>query len=559
MPTNHPRRRLRNDFNLGGEEAEGDRLLEQAFYESGYYHAVKSRDNNHPFIVGRTGSGKSALLQHLEMDLPDHVIRIDPENLALQYITNRRVIKFLASIDDVNLDPLFIVLWKHVLIVEIIRHRYQITSADVKQTFIQSIMEKVRNDASKRLAIEYLSDFEGKFWHEADERIKDIIIKFEERFDVEARATLGVAHLANFSSGIGSLTSVNTEVSKEQIERFQAIINEPQIPRLNKMIEVLREDILDSTQNFIYVVIDDLDRDWVDERIANDLIRCLFRSVRDLRRVKNLKILVALRTNIFEELDFGGPGGGQEEKYRSGTLTIRWNKTELVELLNQRVRAAAAEHSLDGLTAIDDLIPRPNPTRGNALEYVIERTLMRPRDAIAYLNECLALASGKSAITWDIVHAAEKPYSSNRLLALRDEWKPTYPSIDKVFAVFRQAPVPMTKSELIARLDETALLLAEPDFRGIIWMEKLTERLWDAKVRDWADEYHPLFRLLFDIGFLGCRMPNTTREIYHHDEPGFAEGVENLSRTAEFFIHPAFRRAIEAHEFATAKEMRMRR
>lgn len=445
MGTNQNTRHLRNDFTLGGEEAEDDRLLEQGFYESGYYHAVKNQNDNRPFIIGRTGSGKSALLRRLEIDFPDHVIRIDPENLSLPYITNLRVIKYLVSIDEFNLDPLFIALWKHVLIVEIIRHRYNIRSVDAKQTFIQTIMERVKRDSSKRLALGYLSDFEGKFWREADQRIKDIITKFEERVDTEAKASLGVAHLANLSGGTGSLTSVTTEIKGEQVERFQAIVNEAQLPRLNKMVEVLRDDILDSTQNYVYVVIDDLDRDWVDERVANDLIRCLFRSVRDLRRVHNLKVLVALRTNIFEELDFGGPGGGQEEKFRSGTLTIRWTRNDLVELLDHRVRAAAEQHSFEGLTSIEDLIPRPNSTRGNALDHIINRTLMRPRDAIAYLNECFALAAGKPAITWDIIHAAEKPYSNNRLLALRDEWKPTYPGIDRVFHIFHQAPVPMTR------------------------------------------------------------------------------------------------------------------
>jgi hypothetical protein len=181
---------------------------------------------------------------------------------------------------------------------------------------------------------------------------------------------------------------------------------------------------------------------------------------------------------------------------------------------------------------------------------------MRPRDAIAYLNECFGLASGKSGITWDIIHEAEKSYSTNRLMALRDEWKQTYPSIDRIFSVFHRAPVPMSREELTARLDEAAMLLAEPDFSGADWMAKLTARLWDAKVRDWADEYHSLFRLLFDLGFLGCRMPNNDDEIYNYDRPGFAEGVENLSNAVEFFVHPAFRRAIEAHEFATTKQIR---
>ena len=92
------KRRLRSDFTLGAEAAESDLLLEKGFYESGYYHAIANHVDSRRFIIGRTGSGKSALLQYLQTDNLDHVIRIDPEDLSLPYITNLGVIKFLSSI-----------------------------------------------------------------------------------------------------------------------------------------------------------------------------------------------------------------------------------------------------------------------------------------------------------------------------------------------------------------------------------------------------------------------------------------------------------------------------
>jgi hypothetical protein len=119
----------------------------------------------------------------------------------------------------------------------------------------------------------------------------------------------------------------------DQTERFQRIVNKTQLPRLNKMMEVLDEDILDSPQNYTYIVIDDLDRDWVDEKVANDLIRCLFRAVLDMQRIRNLKFLVALRTNIFEELDFGSRTGAQEEKFRALTLAQQLTVVKFLEAL----------------------------------------------------------------------------------------------------------------------------------------------------------------------------------------------------------------------------------
>jgi len=245
MPRSQVKRRLRSDFTLGGEHAEADRLLEQGFYESAYYQAISSRQDSRAFIVGRTGSGKSALLQHLESELPEHVIRINPENLSLPYIINLGAVQYLSTI-GINLDPLFIALWKHVLLVEINRYRYKINSPTAKQTFLEGLIEKIKNNPSKRLALEYFNDFEGKFWCEADERIKDIVTKFEEQIDSEARASMGVAHLASLGGRLGASSTASTEIKREIVDRFQRIVNETQLPRLNKMMDVLGEDILDS-------------------------------------------------------------------------------------------------------------------------------------------------------------------------------------------------------------------------------------------------------------------------------------------------------------------------
>src|SRR5207244_470620 len=118
-------------------------------------------------------------------------------------------------------------------------------------------------------------------------------------------------------------------------------------------------------------VIDDLDREWVDERLANELIRCLLRTVPDLKRVKNLKVLVALRTNIFQELPFSDRGGGQEEKFRALILPIRWRREDLKRLLDERTRVAAELGNIDGLAGVRDLIPRANRTRGDPLDFIL--------------------------------------------------------------------------------------------------------------------------------------------------------------------------------------------
>jgi hypothetical protein len=531
---------LRSDFNLGGEQAEADPLLDRAFVEWAGYLAVESKTNPRRFLIGRTGSGKSAVLQRLEEVHPRHVIRINPEDLSLPYIVDLGVIRTLDAI-DVHLDPLFIALWKHVLLVEIIRHRFNVDSPTKKRTVLQTLRDTFSRDASKQAALEYLEEFGESFWAETDERVREITTNFEERVKQAGGVSLDVPLVGEGQLGIEGVTAATTTVRRELADRYQRLVNETQLSRLNKMIVVLNEDILSSPQNFTYVVVDDLDRDWVDEKIVNDLVRCLFRAVLDVQRVANLKVIVALRTNIFDHLNFGARTGGQEEKFRSLVFRIQWTRRELLAMADERARISAEEAGIPEVKGISDLLPLKGRARGDPMDYILERTLLRPRDVIAFLNECLAGAAGKSRLTWADIGAAEARYSQNRLLGLRDEWKANYPGIDRAFEVFRGAPVEMGQKELTPYLDGIALLVAEPDFDGFLWVSDVAEPVWTggAAPEAWADSYQPLVKLLYDIGFLGVGDSGGGVR-YSYDRPGYADAQGNLQASTRYAVHPTF-------------------
>ena len=539
------RGRLTRGVNLGGEQAENDPLLEFVFYRSGDYHAIESRLDSRCFIIGRTGSGKSAALQHLEESFPGKVIRITPEDLSLPYIVDLQVVRYLDSL-DVHLDLLFTALWKHVLLVELIRHRYNVDSPAAKQNFLELLRERIRRDPAKKAALEYLDEFGSKFWCETDERVREITETFEEKIDAEAKARFGLPHVG-LTAGTDSGSAAKIESRSEQADRFQRVVNQTQLARLNKMLSVLDEDILDTPQHSTYVIIDDLDREWVDERLANDLIRCLFTTVLHLQRVRHLKVLVALRTNIFRELDFG-VRGGQEEKFRSLVLQMKWSKGDLEQLLDERVRYLSDQSNGNlELESISDLLPGVNKTRGNPLDYILERTLMRPRDAISFINECLTRHSGKDHLTWDEITSAEAAYSGQRLLALRDEWKPTYTDIQMVFEVFRKASLPMTRQQFSNYLDEAMLLLSDDSgFRGHRWMEALSAAMWASNgEKSWTDLYQPLAKMLYEIGFIGIARPPKGKIIYFYDDATLADNPTILEHARNFNIHPAYHMALD--------------
>lgn len=537
-------------FSLGSGQAEADPLLHAGFFESAHYRAAESREDPRSFIIARTGAGKTALLERLERVHQGHVIRISPDDLSLPYITERDVFRVLQEL-GVNLDNLFVALWKHVLIVEIIRHRYSVDSEAAKRNFLSTLRETLRRDPGKKAALEYLDDFEGKFWCDADERVRQITDRIEEQLNAAGKASGDLASVLSIGFEAGGKSEHFKQVRREYASKFQRIVNETQLARLNRMMGVLDEDVLDSENHFTYVVIDDLDRNWVDERLTNDLVACLFSSVLDLQRVRNLKILVALRVNLFEQLRYSRSTIGQKEKLRAQMLQMTWTHADLNQLLDARVRAATAHAGMAPASSVKSILPKANKKRGSALDYILDKTLMRPRDALLYLNEALALSPGKQRIAWTEIQQAEGAYSRERLLALRDEWEPNYPGIDRCLEVFRGASGIICQDEMSRLLDEVTLVQAEPDFPGILWLTDIAQPVYAAGGGEWSDVYGQLVSLFFRLGFIGIESANNGKSVYHHDNPNLlATGA--LTSSTRYFIHPAFHSALEIRSTGTA-------
>jgi len=427
--------------------------------------------------------------------------------------------------------------------VEIIRHRYKVDSPDAKNNFLAGLRDKLKNDKTKQAALAYLEEFEGRFWCETDERVREIADKLTEKLNGKGGISAGVAG-AKLDIG-GSASYENVQESRaEQVDRFQRIVNENQLARLNKMIDVLDDHILGTPHDFRYVIIDDLDLEWVDERIANDLIRCLFATVYSLQHVKHLKILVALRTNIFQELDFGRKGGGQEEKLRALVLNVRWTRKDLELLLDERVKVVAAEAAAP-VSTIAALLPHANATMGKPLDYILDRTLLRPRDALAFVNECLRLGVGKTKLPWADIKTAESAYSTGRLQALRDEWKSTYPGIDRVVAIFRRCPARITKAEFGGLLDDVMVLPADPTFAGIKWVTDASMALMTSGPNSsWTEGYQALLSILYRVGLVGMSGAGG-KPVFYIDDPALIGQESNIDKAEHFYVHRMFHQGLD--------------
>src|SRR5262249_16193719 len=128
-------------------------------------------------LVGRTGAGKTAILQNI-LEENKNCCDLNPANMALNYIANSDILRFLHEI-GADLDLLFQALWKHVLCIEYIRLRYKTIDEHSTSSFLWRLSEYFGREKNKKREIEYLRKWEGQFFISMDENIKELVSKTE--------------------------------------------------------------------------------------------------------------------------------------------------------------------------------------------------------------------------------------------------------------------------------------------------------------------------------------------------------------------------------------------
>jgi len=125
---------------IGAEGAEQDQqFLSSCFVHTGDLDILKDTNNPKSIVLGRTGAGKTALLINLK-DRQDHVSWLEPDQLALQYLANSTILRYLEDL-GVKLDIFYRLLWRHIFAVELIKLKYQVRNLNEQSSFI----ERMRN------------------------------------------------------------------------------------------------------------------------------------------------------------------------------------------------------------------------------------------------------------------------------------------------------------------------------------------------------------------------------------------------------------------------------
>jgi len=422
---------FRKHDTVGSAAAEEDsQFLSDCFLDTGDLQFLRDCSDPKRIVVGRTGTGKSALIYELGRCHPN-VVHLSPHDLSLNFIATNKVIAFFEEA-GVNLAPFYVLLWKHLLVVELLKKKFHIVNEGAHSEFMKRMKAFLYKDRYKEQAVEYLEQWGKKFWLTTEQRIHELTDRVEENLKGAVDGKL-----AGITFSTDGARKLSLEQRQEVVEHGLDAVSKVQIRELENMFIVLEDNVFNDPQEHYYVAIDMLDEDWADDRIRFKLIRALIDAVRRFKSIPNVKIILALRQDLLDKvLNFEIVPGFQEEKYKSLYLDLKWNQKDLVTLIERRINRLIQRRYTKGDISFADVFTK-HVDGVLTLDYMLERTFNRPRDIIVFVNECLELCDGRTDISSSIIKQAEERYSQERLKSLANEWNLIWPNLIHTAQVFR--------------------------------------------------------------------------------------------------------------------------
>jgi hypothetical protein len=560
--------KFRRGDSVGAIDAEQDRrFLSTCFVDQGDMRVLLDCSDPRCIVVGRTGSGKSALLLEVEARQPETTERISPEDLSLNYIANCDAVNVLTSL-GINLDPFFRLLWRHVLALHVFQHIRPISEEEKKETLLEWASRFLRNDktsqqkqARHQRVLEFLERYGGnQFWGDVGHRVQGIVAKFENELqsqlgrEVGASAGFGASG-AQAEAKIGQSKSssskklVSSEVTIEERRRFQAVVNNMQLKELGGILDLVSEVLEDSGRD-VYIVIDKLDTQWADESVRLRLVRALVDTVISFTAVSRLKIIVAMRIDLLERVyrDARHEPGTQFEKVKDHCLILRWDHSSLKAMINERIYKLvtdryAPSYKVQLKDVVNPKIRKGSHKGSDTVDYILERTWSRPRDLIDFINECINRADGSPKISDDALLDAEGDYSSSRLRSLAEEWQLEYPYLTETLRILlgsrpRRFRLNEVKEESIHEWMD--VVLKKPVREG-------------DRIRSIAETYNAsadleatraeLASVLYKVGSVGIQVDESEKPRWATNM-SYSLSVEEITQDSYIYVHLALTKAL---------------
>ncbi|STD29347.1 Predicted P-loop ATPase [Edwardsiella tarda] len=327
--------------------------------------------------------------------------------------------------------------------------------------------------------------------------------------------------------------SLGGKLCQEETQKVQSetssYVSRELIRKQKELIKILNEEFSGVGQHRIIISIDDLDRSWLSSSdIRYDFINALLEAFRELLDIKTVKILISIRTDIL--MGIYNKTLRQDEKDQSLIYAISWNKTEIREIVDKRINHLVKNKYQGAKTVTIKDIFNFDVDGVSADDYILDRTMLRPRDAISFINYCFRECDGNVSINKDIVLMAEEKYFSSRKRALISEWASIYKNISDYIDSLSLVQVSEFSLSSISDIDKNKVLTYILDR-----VSSTTEDYLHSKIVMNFDE---LVKVWFIIGVIGIKKTDSLIIYSSYDKPDL--DITDMNRI--FVVHPLFKR-----------------
>ena len=440
---------------LGDIRAEHDsKMLEATFWESSDYKSLlESYDR--PIIVGRRGTGKSALAhmlsKHWASKSNTTVIKIAPEEEQI-----------------IGLRDTF----------EQFGEKYLHIKAGTKMAWRYAIYMEVITD----LANHY---------------------KFKNNLDVKAIKE----HLISWGP---KRQSIATKIRKK-LKGIYKIDQSPQARiadlsdalELDLIEEVLIEAIEKSKTQYI-IFADKLDEGYSPDNLGVAIVDGFVQAVIDIKSRLNENVIAFafIRDNIYRAIakldpDFTRNIEGQ-------TLRLHWDEYNLFNLVCNRMRVAFGTNVENNIRVWNSFTARELKGK-EGFRVALKLTLYRPRDILVLLNEAFLHANSqdRKEIILEDIDITAKTISSNRLSDLHKEYEIIFPALEEFTSSFHglSPEIPVEKALSIVSKTLSNENLSKEKQQDIFLFENGTQVL----------------HRLYSVGFIGIYNEKSSSYVFCHD------------------------------------------
>lgn len=447
-------------IDFGKISAERDDHLSKYFYDNGVLTSVLKSPSSF-LVLGRKGAGKTAVFKYLTENSQQFIDKKDVL-VSLSFEDYNWKIHSLLRNETKSESLVYKQSWRFVILIECIKS-YAKAFTDAGRPIPKKI-------ASAQKLLEKLFD----------SPIPSI-------YDIVGRKLLSLSSLKLPTAGVdlesGSFDSINVTGGEVNFEKVQEKSELRQLlsENIENLINQLDRAMADASSDWpvVFLCFDRVDEAW-DEVSVDTSRRVIAGLVSACDSINSqykgkLRPIVFLREDIFDVLSLNDANKLRED---CGAL-LYWNKETLTNLILKRVNYFAKERSVANVSDLDSLFDKNEMRqRARPTNYILRRTMMRPRDLICLYSKTVDTMKEKTEdpfadgpvvfekLECESVYGAEPGYSEWLKREVIEEWKVQRPEINYLFQAiqnngstnFNQETLNRELSKLIGEVAPSKLL-----------------------------------------------------------------------------------------------------